>query len=433
MTTNLKNNWLLDTDARADEAIRSSQPRGTERTGRVLCLGNDDRVLLAVARSLGRRGLEVHTGWCDARLPANRSRYVHRHHELPEFRPDDPSWTGDLNGLVDRFRFDLVIPINDFAVLPLQLNRERLSSTTRWYLLDDATHQIVSDKRRTADLAVACGVPVPREYRIQPGDGAPGESNPEWFGDLEFPVYVKSPSSIVARDVANKQAVVRVDDPQELARLIQQPDRESELLVQQGFAGVGQGVEVLAWQGQVLVEMQHRRIRETIDGGSTCREVVRSDPALSTAARRLIQALNYTGVAMVEFRVDPDSGEFVLLEINGRFWGSLPLAVAAGVDFPWYLYRLLVSGQVQFPKVRPCLIQCRNLLPDLRQLRRQSGAVSAVASLITGPLSGVREDHFATDDVAPYVALWCDIARAGLEKMSRRSMRATGPLQRRRP
>ena len=50
--------------------------------------------------------------------------------------------------------------------------------------------------------------------------------------------------------------------------------------------------------------------------------------------------MDYTGVAMLEFRKNFDKNESVLIEINGRFWGSLPLAVAAGADFPYYLYQL---------------------------------------------------------------------------------------------
>lgn len=397
---------------------------GAGKTGRVLCLGNDDRVLLAVARSLGRHGVEVHTGWCDAQLPANRSRYVKRHHAIPDFQTDDTSWLEELNRLVDRNRFDLVMPINDFAVLPLQLNRDRLSSNARWYLLDDDVFQIVSDKRRTADVAAVCDVPVPREYRVRVDNWNQQSASPDWLGKLTYPVYVKPPSSIHAGDVANKQSVVRVDDGRELAKLLQQPSVESELLIQEEFRGVGQGVEVLARNGRVLVEMQHRRIRETIDGGSTCREVVRPDANLSVAARRLIQELKYTGVAMLEFRVNPTSGEFVLLEINGRFWGSLPLAVAAGIPFPWYLYRMLVCGQARFSEARPRLVQCRNLLPDLRQIKRESGAVRAGLSLVTGPVSGVREDHFAADDIGPYVALWREIAVAVVKKLTKRSSTA---------
>ena len=61
-----------------------------------------------------------------------------------------------------------------------------------------------------------------------------------------------------------------------------------------------------------------------------------------------MRALRYTGVAMVEFKVNAKTGEFVLIEINGRFWGSLPLAVAAGANFPLWLYQMWVENREDF-------------------------------------------------------------------------------------
>jgi predicted ATP-grasp superfamily ATP-dependent carboligase len=57
-------------------------------------------------------------------------------------------------------------------------------------------------------------------------------------------------------------------------------------------------------------------------------------------AHTLLKALNWFGVAMVEFKMDPRDGIPKLMEINPRFWGSLSLAVAAGVNFPYLLYRM---------------------------------------------------------------------------------------------
>ena len=108
------------------------------------------------------------------------------------------------------------------------------------------------------------------------------------------------------------------------------------------------GVELLADQGQILFAMQHRRLHETTGFGSAYRETVAVNPELRGACEALMRSLNYTGVAMVEFRVDEATGKWILLEINGRFWGSLPLAAAAGADFPLYLYQLLVDGRREF-------------------------------------------------------------------------------------
>ena len=83
-------------------------------------------------------------------------------------------------------------------------------------------------------------------------------------------------------------------------------------------------------------------------GRSTAAVSASCDPRLVDSAGRMLGALGWHGVAMAEFKWDETSNQFWLLEINGRFWGSLPLALAAGVDFPYYLYQLAV-GQTPEP------------------------------------------------------------------------------------
>jgi protein-tyrosine-phosphatase len=67
----------------------------------------------------------------------------------------------------------------------------------------------------------------------------------------------------------------------------------------------------------------------------------------------LVRAAGWHGVAMVEFKLDEVTGECRLMEVNGRFWGSLPLAVAAGADFPYYLVELLTRNRRPAPEERP--------------------------------------------------------------------------------
>jgi hypothetical protein len=86
---------------------------------------------------------------------------------------------------------------------------------------------------------------------------------------------------------------------------------------------------------------------------------------------------------MVEFRLDDRDHLPKLMEINGRFWNSLPLAIASGVDFPFLLYRMAVEGDVAPVHAYRCGVQCRWLLGDLRHL----------VSVLKGPPSGWQA-HF---------------------------------------
>ena len=133
------------------------------------------------------------------------------------------------------------------------------------------------------------------------------------------------------------------------------------------MGGDGVGVELLAHHGEVLFAFQHLRLHEVplTGGGSSFRKSVPLTGPLLEAATALIRALNWHGVAMVEFKYDPATGASYLMEINGRFWGSLPLAVAAGADFPGMLFDMLVEGRRNFEQTYKDDIYCRRLTSDV--------------------------------------------------------------------
>lgn len=70
---------------------------------------------------------------------------------------------------------------------------------------------------------------------------------------------------------------------------------------------------------------------------------------------------------MVEFRGTED-GIPQLMEINPRFWGSLQLAIDAGVDFPGLLYELALGRLPAVPQGYQTGIRSRWLLGDLDRL-----------------------------------------------------------------
>jgi predicted ATP-grasp superfamily ATP-dependent carboligase len=121
------------------------------------------------------------------------------------------------------------------------------------------------------------------------------------------------------------------------------------VLLQEYHSGDGYGVELLMFEGQPICAFQHKRLHEVpITGGaSSLRESVNLDPILYEHSRRMLAALNWTGLAMVEFKLTEDG--MCLMEINGRVWGSLPLAVHSGMDFPAHLAELYLSESPTVP------------------------------------------------------------------------------------
>ena len=382
-----------------------------EPASRVLLLGNDDRVLLAVARGLGRAKLDVHLAWCSPASAALKSRYVSTYHPLPPYCSQSFEWLDALNRLVQRQRFDLVIPCNDYAVIPLQTVRERLNPTTIWYLLNDEAFRIAFDKAETSMLAESLGINTPQEFLISADEVrelARRTEIAEIEGqELRFPVYLKPRSSVTHTDVRNKRSARRIKTAIELADELRGECPSEGILVQEEFSGTGIGVEVLASDGEVLMQFQHRRLRETIDGGSTYRESIAEIPELTEATGKMIRSLNYTGVGMFEYRYCATTKKWVFLEINARFWGSLPLAIASGANFPLGLYQLLVKDQRECASNFVVGNRCRNLVTDIRAFRKQKSSNLDLRNLLLGK---DQLDFYSRDDWRPQIANLCEFA-----------------------
>ena len=119
---------------------------------------------------------------------------------------------------------------------------------------------------------------------------------------------------------------------------------------------------MLAQDGRVLASLAHRRVREyPVSGGPStiCVSVV--DERLSGYAAAVIHELGWTGVAMVEFKKDDD---YLLMEVNPRFWGSMPLATRAGVNFPHLLCRLAMGEKIGDVPAYPAGVKLRFLPLD---------------------------------------------------------------------
>jgi protein-tyrosine-phosphatase/predicted ATP-grasp superfamily ATP-dependent carboligase len=398
-------------------------------------LGRDSRAFLAVVRSLGRGGLEVHAASSSIDSAPRRSRFLHHVHDMPPYGGGDSAWAASLARLLERERFDLVIPCTDAAMAALQIHRRDLEPHGGLFLLADGTYERLTDKSLATAAASAAGIPVPRGVAV-----ADGAAPPPPFG---WPLVLKPCTSYDRASPARRQVVRKVYREEEYARALVETLRGGPLLVQENVPGRGVGVELLLRDGEPLLIFQHVRVHEPLmGGGSSYRRSVPVSPELLDASLALLRPLAYTGVAMVEFKVDEASGRFFFMEVNPRFWGSLPLALAAGVDFPLALYRLLVEGRGPArPRYRSPLF-CRNLTLDLEWQRANLRADPSDATLATRPRRLVlrdalintvtlreRIDTFTLDDPAPAFAE----ARQILDRLASRLRRALATIVWRRP
>jgi predicted ATP-grasp superfamily ATP-dependent carboligase len=162
----------------------------------------------------------------------------------------------------------------------------------------------------------------------------------EELKELGMPVFIKSDTGYACS--AAGAATYKASSPEEALRLLRELRPQFKRLVVQGYVpGSGVGAFFLLWNGAVRAEFMHRRLHEVphTGGTSSLRESWWHDEIRQDALKKL-SAMQWQGVAMVEYRWHEPSGQFYLMEMNGRFWGSLHLALYAGVDFP----RLLLDS-----------------------------------------------------------------------------------------
>ena len=356
----------------------------TLELNQVLILGEDTRSFLAVIRSLGRAGLEVHAGSWVPEDPALRSRYIRHVHVLP--RPGSPEWRESLLTLLKSHRFSLVIPTNDPAILALREGKDDFELYAPLYLLNDRAAEVCGSKILTRRLAEKLSIPVARGAEIRSI-----EELPHW---LSLPLVLKPAASFGAAG-ASRQEVRKVFDRSVLNSILAPMLQQGPVIVEENFIGAGVGIEVLCARGEVLTAFQHERVHEPLHGGgSSYRKSVPVHPQMLDAVRRICQAVDYHGLGMFEFKFNAHTGRWILIEINGRFWGSLPLAVACGANFPLFLYQMLTEGRVEFPGSFKTGAFCRHPTYDLEWMIGNLRADRSDPTLATRPLFSVVRELF---------------------------------------
>jgi predicted ATP-grasp superfamily ATP-dependent carboligase len=299
---------------------------------------------LGIARSLGKKGLDVYCGtdkcakegYYDSNslnAISSFSRYVKHVFYYP-----DPAKQIAFEHSVKRFSRKLgikvIIPVAQRSTVALSRAKKRLKR----FIIPISDFQSLSvgaSKRKTIQIAEELNVPLPKTTIID-------SFSDLHDADFNFPIVVKG--------VYGGGTVTYPKNMQELEKnvttLYQQQGEYP--LIQEYIPGSGYGFFGLFNEGDPRAIFMHKRIREYphTGGMSTCAESV-YEPKLLDYGFRLLKALHWHGVAMVEFKKDVRDNQFKLMEINPRFWGSLDLSIASGVDFPYLLYKMAVEGDIK--------------------------------------------------------------------------------------
>ncbi len=333
---------------------------------RVLVLDADQRNALAIVRSLGRHGITILTADSGRYSLAGSSRYTSKHLQLPSTYNSAEQFIIVLTQLVEQEAIDILLPLSDVTIPIILKARERLGKV-KIPLPDKVAYEQMTDKYQLFQRAQEMGLSIPKTYFVNNRDELIAILN-----KIEFPVVIKpSRSRVLIANTWHHTSVTYARSKDELLVVVQNYRwfPQYPLLLQEFIQGHGCGISTLYDQGSAIGWFQHKRVREKPpDGGVSvlCEsEVV--DPAMQAIAERLLNAVAWHGVAMVEFKRTAE-GKSYLVEINGRFWGSLQLAIDAGMDFPWLLIQLATGARFNVRQQYFSGVRSRWLLGDLDRL-----------------------------------------------------------------
>jgi predicted ATP-grasp superfamily ATP-dependent carboligase len=163
------------------------------------------------------------------------------------------------------------------------------------------------------------------------------------------------------------------------------------------------------------LRFQHERVHEWPPAGgvsSLCRAVPLDRHAEQMhLSEALLAAIGWEGYAMVEYRHDPASGRYTLMEVNGHLWGSLALSSACGAEFAWEAYRRRVLGETHAAPAPRTDLCARDFIKETRRLARLfSGGQSDDPCFQPTPWRDLGRylTGFIDPRTRPYVFSWSD-------------------------
>jgi predicted ATP-grasp superfamily ATP-dependent carboligase len=309
----------------------------------VLILGKVPRIATPVARSLARHGISVDVATFSIIERNVGSRAIRNFWQVPDPDISSSGFVDAIRTLIRENHHDMIIPANDVALSAIVEHYDSFKDLVHIACPPPEITRRVLDKSQTLETARRCGMRIPRTFLV---------SSSAEFSDLAqnltFPIVLK-PSE---KKSADEFKTCVIDDLQTLRHRFHISRRFTPpMLVQEFCRGEGVGVEVLMHSGEPVVAFQHRRLKELPPGGGVA--VVAIAEALNTdllhSSVQLLRALKWEGVAMVEFKVDATTGTATLMEVNGRYWGTISLPLLVGLDFPLYHWSLAHDEVPEIP------------------------------------------------------------------------------------
>jgi protein-tyrosine-phosphatase/predicted ATP-grasp superfamily ATP-dependent carboligase len=336
-----------------------------------------------------------------------------------------------------RGTFDAILPVAESSIVGVASVRRELPSGFLTILPGDSALEFTLSKYRSTQKALSLGIPCPPTLFIS--DGTPSKEWNRNLSSLRFPVIIKTDNYLAPGGTYEPGRNFIAADADAANRILCGLElKPSRIIAQEVIPGSGTGAFLLRFGGKTYLRFAHRRLHEVpyTGGVSSFRESIHDDELVSLG-EALLTAIDYDGVAMVEFRRSAVDGKPYFLEINGRLWGSLALALHCGVDFPKSLVECYQnSAPTTTTSNYRSGIKCRNIFTGelvhllsiltarpTKALDRPPSKFRAVAEFFALSLNPtIRHDYFWWSDPLPGIVQAARIVSRSIYKVIKKTI-----------
>lgn len=353
------------------------------------------RITLAMVRSLGRRGLKVACG--DSRLltMAPFSKYCMKSVRYPSPERSVEKYHRWLIRFLKENNVKVYIPVLDATTKHAVLNQEEISRYSNVFLPERDSYLSMLQKHRSNEIARDLGLNVPEFIAVH------SKKDLSRVKELQYPVIIKAAESAGAK--GNRIC----HDFKEVTKYYRTlKSKYDQIMIAEYFPPGGDAIGVsclMGEEGKVHNLFCHRRLKQyPPEGGQSVICESYHHPEAMDMAIKLLKHTGYKGIALVEFKVNPENGKLYFLEVNTRFWGSLQLPISSGMDFASQMYDLAVGNKVERLEYRKG-VRCRWYAGEFLYLLRAHDKLKQLRDIFRIRMPNTFNMDLDRDDIVPSV------------------------------
>jgi predicted ATP-grasp superfamily ATP-dependent carboligase len=310
----------------------------------------EKRNSLAALRSLGRRGVEVHSAGFSWLSQGFYSRYSFGRRSYPDPSLDPNAFVEALIAAVRGGKYDVLLPLHDYTTVLISKHRSEFESFAAVPVASQKVLETARDKAHLAAIAKEIGLDVPVTFCIRSRQELRRAAE-----KIDYPCVLKPRRGMGARGLSYVGSPGEIISGYEFVTSAAQKAFQGDCVfdfsspvLQEHIPGETHDVCVLCNRGELRAALTQRRIKTyPATGGRGIVLETTNEPALVERVLPLLRRLNWHGAGQLEFRLDSRDGKAKLIEMNTRFWGALDLSIQAGMDFAYLTCQMADHGDIE--------------------------------------------------------------------------------------